>query len=343
MKSDLIQVVEFEGAGIGISSKLDYKSALGEFNLAKEKAIRSGDLKKAGNASKSLAECYRRTGLLDSAKLEYEKAILLFTEINDTSGILWTKWAKANFLRQTCDYYKSDKILHDITWQLVKYKDVKGVSYTLSGIAENSRIRGYYKISLSQHFYLLKLYEQQKDYRGIVWAKEGIAQIYKNQKNYPIAYKLFDSCIRIAEFSMDLRGLGYAYKGAGECLGYMGQRFKSLLLLQKSIQTFQKIHFRTGEAYALKSMGDIELYYGNFYSSFFFYSTSLQLFEKHKDLRGMAYVKKGLGDYFALTGNKNEALKNYLFAKNFFQEKNINYGLEETNIAIRILFPSDKF
>jgi len=343
MKRNLIQVAEFEGAGIDISSALDYNLALGEFNLAKEKAIQSGDLQKAGNASKSLAECYRRTGLLDSAKAEYEKAVILFTEINDISGILWTKWAKANFLRQTCDYYESDKILNEIIGQLIKNKDIKGVCYALSGIAENTRIRGDYKLALSQHFYILKLYEQQKDYRGIVWAKEGIAQIYKNQKNHHAAYQLFDFCIQIAEFSMDIRGLGYAYKGAGESIGYMGQKIKSLLLLEKSIQTFKKINFVTGEAYALKSMGDIELYYRSYISSHLYYLNSLQLFEQYKDFRGKAYVKKGLGDYFALTGNKDEALNNYLFAKSVFQEKNIKYGLREVNKAIQILFPMDNF
>ncbi len=332
-----ILVMEFDNIKADIRPDLPYDLTLQECLFVKNDALNKGNIDIAGNASRGIAECYRRLGQIDKAVREYKFALNFFQESKNVEGIARTKWTAANIFRQQCDYINSINLLKDAYKLSFITKDHSCTAYSLAGIAETTRILGNYKVSFIQHLNALNLFKLLRDYRGIVWAYEGIAQMYKNSGLINEGLSLFSISKNITEETRDMRGLGYALKGIGEILGIMGSYKESINNLKIALVIFKKINFRLGIAYTRKTLGEIYLKYSNFNNALENFNKAFKMFEELKDQRGIAYTNKSFGDFHKKLGFFKEAKECYLKSQVFFRSKNVTYGFVISSIELRKL------
>jgi len=325
---------EYDGIKANLNEIMPYDIAMQECLCAKHNAISVGDVDAAGHASKGLAECYRRIGMIDAAILEYNHALGCFKETKNNSGTAWTRWAYSNLLRQQCDYYESIRQLRAAYVTAITINDNNCVGYIIAGIGENTRILGNYHESKKYHMKALRIFKGMSDYRGIVWAYEGIAQMHKNSGHIYEGLKLFIMSKEIAEKYIDKRGLGFALKGIGEIFGMLGNRNESMNHLRLALNVFVEIGYKVGIAYTYKTMGDTYLRYKDVDNALYCTQQALNIFNETRDKRGIAYAEKTLGDIKYQIGNIDDATEDYLQANTFFISKNIEYGMRISNASL---------
>jgi tetratricopeptide (TPR) repeat protein len=144
-----IIIPEFSKINSDIANGISYQKVLEDCLFAKKISFNKGNLIEWGHASKGAGECYRRLGLYELANIEYDLAISAFVKENKHSDLAWAKWAKGNLLRQQCNYSIALKILYEAYQLSYDNNDRRCMAYSIAGIAETTRINGYYTLSLA--------------------------------------------------------------------------------------------------------------------------------------------------------------------------------------------------
>lgn len=320
----------------GIKDHVDDATTYAEISInckvSMRHALRIGDLSAYAYASIGLAESSRRDGDFKQAQSCQQLSLRIFNELGDRTGLGRVHWSIGNLLRQESRY--SDALVSlNKAYQISKRcNDELCALYSLSGIAETTRILGLYRTSLLQHEKCLVLYKRISDYRGIVWALEGMAQIYKNIGRYSDGLRLFYQANEIAQFTGDFRGLGYAFKGIGECqIALTPQSETGISSILSSCLIFQNLKFRIGYGYAKKSLGDSWLIVGNVPTALEKYREARDIFLGIKNLRGLAYVFLGLAEISFLSGDLHYGIFYSMIARSYFNAKSLRYGLWKAN------------
>ncbi|MGH1384062.1 tetratricopeptide repeat-containing sensor histidine kinase [Kordia sp.] len=72
------------------------------------------DIKRNARITRELGIYYRKKGQLDSAIVQYNNAIKMHQQLNDTTGVLITKMSKANVLKAKGDFSQSINVFNDV-------------------------------------------------------------------------------------------------------------------------------------------------------------------------------------------------------------------------------------
>jgi len=320
MHTKEIKKPEFDNVFSDISNLPSYQDILTECLFEKKIGITLTDEKTAGYAAIAAAECYRRLGKKKQAILNTKFSIECFTEIGNKSGIALAYWEKGTIHRHEADYFKAIKELNKSYLLSKQSGDVDISVYSLAGVAETTRILGYYDISIKQHNEVYNLFQKLNDYRGIVWALEGIAQIQKNRDMPHMSLKLFIEASKIAKSIGDLRGLAYALKGIGGILALYRNYEMALKQTRESIKIFKLINYPVGQGFSMITAADIHRRKGSYGASINFYEQAIDIFESISDRRGLAFANYELGKLWLDLDFELLAIAALIKARRLFQE-----------------------
>jgi len=328
----------------GLKDNVDDASTYTEISLncraVMRDALRRGDLPVYAYASLGLAESSRRDGDIKQAEGSQLLSLKIFTEIGNITGLGRVYWSIGNLLRQESRYAEALRSLSRAYQAAKASNDELCALYSLSGIAETTRILGLYNTSFLQHKQCLSHYIRIGDYRGIVWAFEGMAQIYKNMGRYHDGLRFFSQAKEISQATGDYRGLGYALKGIGECqLAIDSQTTTGSFNILMSYTIFESLSFRIGCGYAKKSLGDSHVIAGDIPEAAKAYKEARDIFHSIKNLRGLAYVFLGLSEISFLMGDLHCGIYQARVARSYFKSKSLRYGLWKSQNLLKKWIP----
>lgn len=327
--------LEYCGIKDNVDDATTYAEISANCRSAMRDALRVGDLSAYAYASIGLAESSRRDGNAKQAESSHVLSLRIFTELSDRTGLGRVYWSIGNLRRQESRYSEALVSLNKAYRISKACDDQLCALYSLSGIAETTRILGSYRTSLVQHKRCLVLYNRISDHRGIVWALEGIAQIYKNMGRYADSLRLFCQANKISQLTGDYRGVGYAVKGIGECqMAIKPQSESGISSILTSCLIFENLKFRIGHGYAKKSLGDSYVIAGNIPKALETYKEARDIFLGIKNLRGLAYVFLGLAEISFLSGDLQYGIYYSMIARSYFNAKSLRYGLWKSNVLL---------
>lgn len=272
----------------------------------------------------------------------YEKAIQLYTSINDLNGLkkcnnaLGVLYAYKGDLDQALFHYKASL---KIAEQLGDNTSIDGSLYNIgniySDIGENKKALEYFNKAL-------ELNTKTKDSLGLLNCYNSIANVYYQQSNFPLAIKFHNKSLEIAERTKDSIGIFQSYIN-------LGNVYRQQFLDDKALNYYNKALAIDKAQYNVRNITALKNNIAGIYSDKKQYDKAIQTFEESialsKEIENdvnLATALNGLGFVYLESKNRTKALQVFKEAYNINYTNNYSldlldsyHGLSQTYLELK--------
>lgn len=260
------------------------------------------------------------------AKANYEKAIQLYTLLEDLPGL-----KKCNNALGVLNAYKGDFEL-----ALKHYKESLRISKQLGDRIDDGCLYnignvysdiGDYSKALENFNQALEINKKEKDSVGILNALNSIANVYYQQGNYPLSLDYHNQSLDIAKKAKDSIGVFQSNLNLGNLYRQQFLNDKALEYYNKAL-AINKAQYNTRNITALKN-NIAGVHYDNedYDKAIASFNESIELSKEINDDVNLATALNGLGFVYFETKQFSRALNYFQEAKDICLENNYSYDL----------------
>lgn len=210
----------------------------------------------------------------------YEKALILFKQINDSGRI------GENLFR-------------------------KGMIYIYLGKFEKA---------LEMYNEALPFFEKTGDLTGQGNMYKGIGDVYLNKEEHEKALNMYNKAIKFFQESNETLRIGEIFVQIGQIYYRLGDCSKALSMYGKALSAFKKINAITSQGNVYIQYGVIYSDKGDYLKALEQYDIALKIFEKENILLEIANIYYGRGFIYYRTGNYSNALEMYEKALAYYEK-----------------------
>jgi len=269
--------------------------------------------------------------------IQYAKSALI--EAENASDML--KKAEALFvigdLQENLDQY--DIAIENYNSSYRTYSELenkKGMADLCYSLADIFKKKGFYQRSMERCLEGLTLFDQLNDTAGISDIYNCMGSLYKYQNDFNRSIEYYNKSLSLSMSQEDRESVAVSYNN----IGVVHALAENYDMAMDYYEMALKIHKETGsqknEAIEYGNIASVYLSDKEYDKAYEFIIKSLELNKEIGYKRGIAIQYRNLGRYFYLSGNTEEAIKNYMIAYNRFNElgrleylKDITYTLSE--------------
>jgi len=288
-----------------------------------------------------IGQIYSRKGYLDKSQLYYQKALLHYTELNDTANIINLETNLAMIYKDLGQYEKALETSFDVLTKLEKRPADKALAACLNTIGSI-----YLKISdpqsaLSYYFESLDVRKKIKYEKGIGQSYNNIGDTYMAMQQYDSALKHFLKASEIKKQVQDFNSLPNTLNNIAHIYILRNQTKIARPILSEALELRNKYEDREGMALILNSFGRLELLERSFTKAGKYLVKAEQLC---REAGVLEKLKENLDLQIELaryTGETRIALK---LADELFKVKDslLNKEKAESLMAVQARFESEK-
>ena len=297
-------------------------SALKYALMANKLAHKLNDTIEIANNYKSIGNIYYTINQLDSAIVQYNKGLEIYTLLKDTLGqakiqnnIGALQRAKGNYASSIEHYQKSlelRKLLNDRFGMGKTYNNIGNVHFSLNNLEQ---ALNYYKKSLD-----IRL--EYKDVHGAAGCYNNMGLIFTQKEKYDTAINLFELAKKIYKKENDLQGIGHSLTSMGIAYNQMNNKDIALDKFNSALKLYEKIGNKRGVSMTYSQIADIYNHKKQFSKALKYANKALLVskkynttVEKNDAYEQLTYAMAGLNRYKeAYTYNATyQKLKDSLF------------------------------
>ncbi len=153
--------------------------------------------------------------------------------------------------------------------------DKKGQSAILNNVGNLYRIQGNYPRAIENYQKSLKIDEERRDTNGVAISMVNIGLIYKNQEDWEKAMNYYSQALEIFQTRKNEFGIGVVKNNIGEVLESSGRPEQSLSYYYEAIATLNKINAFCRAVFSELGMGTAYMKLNEVDSARFYYQLSL--------------------------------------------------------------------
>ncbi|MBB5155085.1 tetratricopeptide repeat protein [Saccharopolyspora phatthalungensis] len=285
---------EYQGQLRGMSVNTAYEDVLAAALAREAEAVYEDSGLELAQARLTIAEAYRRLGMLDEADAAWRASYRAARSIREEGAMAWALWSGGTLARQRGQLTAAVQWLSAGRELAQRAGESLAYGYAVAGIAETLRIRGDHEEARGLHEQLLAEARKRGECRHLVWALEGLAQLDRNAGDLDSAWRRFKEAAGIAEEGGDERGLAWALRGLADVRSLRGEHDEALWLLSRAEQICRRMDLTSALAYNRKMRGNVlfrACWYGEAART---YRDAQNMFRSIKEPRGAALAELGL-------------------------------------------------
>lgn len=243
-------------------------SSLYYANKAKELAEKEHFIPGLAEAYKNIGNIQDKKGYYILATSDYEKALQLYKQINDTVGIANSLSNLGNMASNRADYFKA-------------------VDYLMSA---------------------LRLYEQKKDTVRIGSTYINLGIIYNRLLKYDKALGYFQQATTILLRKNSLSQLSACYINMGVVYRNQHEYQKSITFYKKALQIKIQLNEKTSESAIYSNIGGVFFDLNNLDSALIYFNKSLEIRKQISDNKNYESIFLSLAELYSRKGDDKQAL-----------------------------------
>lgn len=344
---DLISALEAEiGKTSDTENKIDLMNRLAEAvrpgNIEKSLSIsiETIELAKSISYKEGLAQAYRKCGIscrllsrYDDAFQFFEKALEVFSEINDPVGKARVINSMGNLYLNLGDYKYSLDYLHRCLLILKDLNEKKFEASVLTNIGLAYQESGDYTSSLESYLKSMQIYNENAfDVPESLLNNIGI--VYMNLEDYKTSLEYFNRSMKLATEKNNILDRGFALGNIGIVHSHIKEYEKAIEYYNESFVILHSLGNKQAESNALVNIGKAYKDMGEFDKAIDYQNSHLNLQEEISDLSGKAAAMLSLGEIYFEMDNPEQAKKYYLDALRISQD--IGDTINETAAHINL-------
>lgn len=251
-----------------------------------------GDSTLMGLALFNKAECYYYFDQYDSALANYDQAIRLFINLDDSVNI----------------------------------------GETLNSIGLVHYFEGNYNEAVEKLFEALSFYKNPRHLSNAAHIYSNLGMVFSRIGNYPKAAENYKQAARINSEIKEFSSLAVNYNGIGVAFYNQEQYDSSKVYYNKALTLFKQLKNRQREAIVLNNIANIYLNTGDSLEfALKFYQQAIQVFEELGDLRSKAFVLEGLGGVYRELEDYKNAVASIRESLKLAEENDYGYYIQQLN------------
>ena len=282
---------------------------------------------------KFIAHCYYIKAVIYTeqanfkiAETSYDKAIKLYTSLNDLKGLkkcnnaLGVLYAYKGDFENALKHYKESL---KITRQLGDLTD-DGCLYNIGNIYSDI---GDYTNALENFNQALEINKTEKDSVGMLNALNSIANVYYQQGNYPLSLNYHNQSLHIAKKAKDSIGIFQSLNNIGNLYRMKNNNEKALAFYNRAL-AIESASFNKKNVTAIKNnMAGIYYDINEFDKAIKLYNESIALSKEIDDNVNLATALNGLGFVYYDMKKYDKAIANFEESRKINLEFNYSYDL----------------
>ena len=272
-ESDSAKSLQYANQAIVLAEKYDdlHANAIGHFNIG---------------------ECYYYNDVYDRASKNYDQALDLFIQLNDSLNIGETLNSIGLVFYFTSDYNSAAKKFYRAL-DYFKRDEFKGNAAHV--------------------------------YSNIGMLDTRINENLKAVKNYLFAAKLNKEINETASIAVNYNGVGVSYYNLAEY-------DSSKVYYNKALGLFRKLKSKKREAIALNNLANIYVNTGDSLNqALAYYLQAIQVFDELNDVRSKAFVLEGLGSVYRELGRFQDAISTFKESLELIRKNHFGFYLQQLN------------
>jgi tetratricopeptide (TPR) repeat protein len=230
--------------------------ALAIHGLAREAALRAGDLSGQAYAEEGLGSAYLRLGRNEPATDHYAQALALHRQVGDQDGEIHALNSLGIMEKRLGRYGPAADFYHQALDLARRTGNVTVEGDTLDNLGVLQMRLGNYKAAVDLHEQGLALHRQVNDVMGVADGLNDLAMAEEKLDRFAAAAEHLEEALAIYRRLGSPSGEAHALDNLGTLLTRMGDPGQAIEHLQRSIVLFRELGDREGEAWALNSMGE---------------------------------------------------------------------------------------
>lgn len=278
---------------------------------AKEALHLSQKLKDKNNeafALKNIGDAHYYKNNLAEANKSYQKAKLIYDELNDFVGIseIYKSFGNLQFTSSKFDsaeyfYNKAIGIKKDIN-------DDYGLSTIYTNIGSVYAYTGRYKDAIDILKESLELCEKVANHLGKAMTLNNLADIYYKEGLFEKAMETNYEALEMAEKINDQSLISSVYTNLGNIYSFFNNYEKALEFHQSALEIDKERDDRNAVSVSLNNIGNIYLAKSELDSALHFYLESIKNKEKINNARSYAITANNIGEVYSQKGDFAKAL-----------------------------------
>ncbi|MGM0407070.1 MAG: tetratricopeptide repeat protein, partial [Bacteroidota bacterium] len=266
------------------------------------------DKKLEADAMKSIGDTYYYRNEIVDANKSYQKAQLIYKEINNFVGIseIYKSFGNLQFANSKYDsaeyfYNKAIGIKKDIN-------DLYGLSTLYTNISSVYLYTGRRTEAINILNESLKLCDQVKNKLGKAMTLVNLANIYYRDGVFEKAVETNFDALEMAEEIEDQSLISSIYTNLGNIYSFFKNYDKSLEFHLSAMEIDKQRGDENGVSVSLNNIGNAYLAKLELDSALYFYLESIKIKENNNKSRGYAITANNIGEVYARKGNYDIAL-----------------------------------
>jgi len=301
-------------------------SALNYALMANKLAHKLNDTIEIANNYKIIGNIYYTTNQLDSAIVQYEKGLKIYSLLEDTLGqakihnnIGALHRAKGNYPTSIEHYQKSielRKLLNDRFGMGKTYNNMGNVHFSLNNLEQALE---YYKLSLD-----IRL--EFNDEFGAAGCYTNMGLILTQKEQYDTAISLFNLANKIYRKENDLQGIAHSLTSLGLAYNYMENKSLALNKFIAALDLYEKIGNKRGVSMTHSQIANIYNHNQQYDSALYYANNALQVSKKYNTIVEKSDAYKELSSAMAGLKRYKEA---YTYNKSYQKLEDSIFNLEK--------------
>jgi tetratricopeptide (TPR) repeat protein len=302
--------------------KVSADSALRIAGMSIQMAEKADYRKGMADALNNAGIAYFYLGEYDSSVVNNERALSIFSEINDTARYADVLISIGNVYLARTNFSEAQKYYSNALEKFVAVNSKRGISKSLINLSNSYLDQGNYKKSLDLFFKALVVASEIGDLNNQALCYNGIGNVYYYLNDYNNAKENYQKAAVLYENLTDKSKIASIYTSLAMTYSSQQKPDSSLLLLQKALFLANETGHMQLQAEIKNDIGDWFYQNCNYSKALDFYNSSREIYTKLKNNDRLCFTIIGQG----LANMKMDSLSIALaYAKEAFNlSKSIN-------------------
>ena len=275
--------------------------------------------------------CSRLLSKYDEAFEYFEKALMIYNDINDLMGKARVINSIGNVYLNLSDYKYSLEYLNQSLDILKTLDDKQFEASVLSNLGLTYQEIGDYTSSLENYLKSMQIYTSDSmDVPESLLNNIGI--VYQNLGDYPTSLDYFFKSLKLAEDKDNKLDKSFALGNIAIVYSYLKDHENALKYLNQSLQILQELGYKQAESNALSNIGKAYRGLGKHELALEYQLKVLEIHDEISDFSGKASTLLAIGETYFSIGDYESAKKHY--HEGLKLSKTIGDEVNETNAYI---------
>jgi tetratricopeptide (TPR) repeat protein len=256
--------------------------------------------------------CYRLTSNFESAFLNYEEALKLYKEANDTKGVTRTLNSIANTHLHLSNFTKAIEYFDECIYLLQSIGDIEFEATVLSNRGLAHQQYGDFNESLRNYLQSLSMHDGAKK-KIPYYLYNNIGIVYLEIESYSTAIKYFNCALKIEQTEGKALEESYTIANIGRTYFYMGDFVNAVTYLSEALIIMKKFGDRQAESQVFSNLGKAYMKLRCFPESIILLNKAIKYYKEIGDKSSVAHTLCELGELY-------HELKDYSSSREYFNE-----------------------